>query len=218
MHYRVDRLFSFMKQAYIYGRGNLLVQHLHKDQPLLKELKTGKFSFWVNTIINTIKIPRFSYLLGKRLIKEGAIKKLYKKLAIYSYFVLHKVFYILGNIFEFVRITKENLNQEPNLYPIPNLLILDITHSCNLKCRICDIWKTGSIEKDIDISYIKKTLRQAKDLNIGEIALSGGEPLLREDVFEIFGYAENLKIKKLRSFNQRYTGRTIHTEINAISY
>lgn len=195
IHYRDDTLHSFVKQAYIYGRGNFLVQHIHKDHPLLKELKTGKITFWLATLINFIKIPRFSYLLGNRLIKESSIKKLYKKLSIYSYFILHKIFYIFGNILEFFRIRK--INKKRNAFHIPRLLILDITHSCNLSCRICDIWKTGSIEEDIDIFYIKKMLYQAKELEIKEIAFSGGEPLSRKDIFEIFDYAKRIKIKNL---------------------
>lgn len=198
MHYRDDSTIGFIGQAYVYGRGNFLVQHLHKDQPLLKELKTGRFSFWSASIINIIKIPRFSYLLGKRLIREGNIKNLYKKLSVYSYFVIHKIFYILGNILEFIRIKREDMYvlQQPS-YNLPRLFILDITHHCNLSCRICDIWKTGDIEKDIDIPYVKKMLSQAKDFNIPEIALSGGEPLHREDIFEILEYSRRVKIKNL---------------------
>lgn len=197
IHYRDDSVVGFVKQAYIYGRGNLLVQHLHKDQPLLKELKTGKISFWATTFINTIKIPRFSYLLGRRLIRQSNIKDTHKQLSIYAYFALHKIFYLLGNIIEFIRIKKENFNSMQNIYHAPRLLILDITHSCNLHCGICDIWKTAETEKDIGIYYIKKMFFQAKDLQVKEIALSGGEPLLRKDIFDIFDYARGFRITNL---------------------
>ena len=80
---------------------------------------------------------------------------------------------------------------------IPQLLILDITHRCNLNCRICEIWKTSCMERDIDIVHVKKMLYQARELNIQEIALSGGEPLLRGDIFEIIRYAQKIKIKNL---------------------
>jgi len=80
---------------------------------------------------------------------------------------------------------------------IPQLLILDITHHCNLECRICDIWQTAKNEKDLDIFYVKKVLSQAHGLGIEEIALSGGESLLRKDIFDIFDYAQEIKIKNL---------------------
>ncbi|MBL7196849.1 MAG: glycosyltransferase [Candidatus Omnitrophica bacterium] len=194
-HHRNGSITDFIRQAYIYGRGNLLTKFLHNDQPLLKELKTGKFSFWVATLVNVIKIPRFSFILGRKLIKENNIKNAYKKISIYLYFMLHKIFYIFGNISEFFRIREKCSAQQLN--HASHALILDITHSCNLSCRICDIWKTKNTEKDLDISYIKKMLWQAKDLKIKEIALSGGEPLLRKDIFDIFEYAKDLEIKDL---------------------
>lgn len=197
VHYRDQTTRGFLKQAYIYGRGNFLVQHLHEDQPLLKELKTGGITFWFATLINFIKIPRFSYSLGSRLIRENNIKDARKKISIYGYFVLHKMFYILGNISEFIRTRRGNFNHEQKIIYVPHLFILDVTHSCNLHCRICDIWKTGKQEKDIDIAHIKKMLLEAKELKVKEICLSGGEALLRKDVFEIFEYARDLKIKGL---------------------
>ncbi len=196
MHYRDDTLCIFLKQAYFYGRGNFPVQHIHRDHPLLKELRTGIISFWAATFINFVKIPRFSYKLGRKFIKEENIKNNHKKLSVYAYFILHKIFYLSGNILEFIRIRKESLTWR-YLSQVPRLLILDITHSCNLSCRICDIWKTGAIEEDINIRHIKNMLFQAKALGINEIALSGGEPLLRKDIFEIFDYAKSMKIKDL---------------------
>lgn len=197
VHFRDDDSISFIKQAYIYGRGNLLAQHIHKVHPILGELKTGALSFWLATFINVIKIPRFSYLLGRRTIKENNIKNIYKKISVFSYYVFHKIFYILGNILEFIRITKEGICKNQYEYKVPQLLILDITHSCNLACRICDIWKTAHIEKDIEISHVKRMLFQAKGLNIKEIAFSGGEPLLRKDIYDIFEHSKKLKIKNL---------------------
>lgn len=106
VHYRDRSLLSFIKQAYIYGRGNILVQYIHNDHPLLKELRTGRLSFWLSALINIIKIPRFGFILGNRLFMEISDRTTEKRLAIYSYFMLHKIFYILGNISEFLRIKK----------------------------------------------------------------------------------------------------------------
>jgi len=108
IHYRDDSFWSFMRQAYIYGRGNFLSQYLHKDHPLLHELKIGKKSFWPAILMNTLKIFRFSHILGKRLISEDKIKSSYKKISVYSYFVFHKIFYIVGNIFEYFRVYRSS--------------------------------------------------------------------------------------------------------------
>lgn len=197
IHNRQGGFTHFVRQAYNYGRGNLLVKYMHKEQPLLKELKTDTFSFWVATLINIIKLPRFSYVLGKRLIKDNKIKQVYKSSSVYAYFLLHKISYIAGNIREYFRLRKKTVQKGKQLPFIPELLILDITHSCNLCCRICDIWETAVAENDIDISYIKSILLQSKNLGIKEITLSGGEPLFRKDIFEILDYAKKLEIKNL---------------------
>ncbi len=80
---------------------------------------------------------------------------------------------------------------------IPDLLILDITHRCNLKCRICDIWQTGLAEMDMDLGSVKNLLVQAQELGIRSVALSGGEVLLRKDICDIFDHARLIGIKDL---------------------
>lgn len=197
IHYRDDSLTSFARQAYIYGRGNLLAKHLHADHIHLKELKTGDLSFWASTLVNFLKMPRFCYLLTKRLTREHSVTGFKKRFAIAGCFFLHKICYLWGNIVEFFRI---KAGKEKFLTPelqVPRLLLLDLTHACNLRCRICDIWKTAAVKEDIDTQSIKKLLREARDLGVKEIALSGGEVLLRKDIFEIFDHAKNLGIKEL---------------------
>lgn len=95
---------SFLRQAYMYGRGNYLVQYIHKDHSLLKEIKTqNNISFFLGSIINFIKIPRFSYLLGRRLIHSWNNFSFYEKFQIYIYFALHKIMYLIGNVIEHIR-------------------------------------------------------------------------------------------------------------------
>ncbi|MBD3263493.1 MAG: glycosyltransferase [Candidatus Omnitrophica bacterium] len=194
-HHRDTSFYSFLKQSYIYGRGNLLVQHIHRDHPLLKELDSSLYRFWPKTLLNFLKIPRFSYLLSKRLIKKHKIKNIFEKACIFLCFCFHKFFYLWGNICELIKIAREAGKINSIQAKLPRLLILDITHSCNLNCRICDIWKTS--EKDIDSDLIKKVLDEAVKTGIKDIAFSGGEPLLRKDIFDLLDYAAGKGIKNL---------------------
>lgn len=197
-HFRNDTLRSCVGQAYKYGRGNFLVQSLHGDHPLLKELQTEKLRFWTATLVNVLKIPRFSYLLGKALIQEHQITSPFKKASVYALFALHKIFYIAGNIEEFFRVKADlGRKKEPVMQDLPELLILDITHTCNLSCRICDIWKTSRNEKEMDLETVQSLLSQAEELGIRSVALSGGEVLSRADIFKILDHARALKIKNL---------------------
>ncbi|MDD3345080.1 MAG: glycosyltransferase [Candidatus Omnitrophica bacterium] len=199
IHDRDSRLGSFLKQAYSYGRGNFMVKFLHEDHPLLKELKTGRFVFWSATLVNIIKIPRFAYCLGNRLIGEFEVKGPGRRISVYLCLIMHKILYILGNLREFFRINLfvKQCALPDKQAPVPRLLILDITHSCNLSCRICDIWKTVPKEKGLDMASIKKIISEAVKLGIQGIALSGGEPLSRKDIFEIFDFTRKSGIKEL---------------------
>ncbi|GEM_PF-611489 len=193
---------SFLKQAYMYGRGNYLAKYMHKDHPLLKEIKTGSgFSFVFGLFLNFIKIPRFSYLLGRGLIRSEHCFSIYEKFKIYAYFSLHKIMYLFGNIIERVRISRISLSalgeQKKPLVPSeiqskPEFIILDVTHRCNLKCNICEIRKDTSLE-EFSTDEIKGLILQSIEWGVKEFVLSGGEPLLRGDIFEILDFVRAKK-------------------------
>jgi len=75
----------------------------------------------------------------------------------------------------------------------PEMIIISLTESCNLKCSIC------SIKKDINQNNIKvdknkifDIARQARMMNIKTVVLSGGEPFLVAEIFEIASYINSL--------------------------
>jgi radical SAM protein with 4Fe4S-binding SPASM domain len=79
-------------------------------------------------------------------------------------------------------------------------LLWESTLNCNLKCRHCAVpretWKKG---KEMGTVQVKQVLQQfAEDFPVEAItalAISGGEPLLRKDIFEIIAYATQLGFK-----------------------
>lgn len=184
---------SFLKQAYMYGRGNYLVQYLHQDHPLLKEIHTrGSGGFILSTIINFVKIPRFAYLSGSRLIRSRSQFSHYEKFQVYIYFVLHKIMYLIGNIVEYKKTSSSIFNLQKNdsgIQKKPEFIILDITHKCNLKCNICEIRKDNQAV-EFSLEEVKKIIGQANSWGVKEFVLSGGEPLLREDIFEILEFVK----------------------------
>ena len=191
---------SFLRQAYMYGRGNYLVQHIHKDHLLLKELKTENgLSFLAGLVINFAKIPRFSYISGRRLIRLRGSFNFYERFAIYFHFALHKIMYLLGNILEYRRIRHLSRIVSPRAIRTadeslakPEFIILDITHRCNLKCNICEIRKDGSI-KEFTSLEVKNLIAQAIEWGVKEFVLSGGEPFVRNDIFGILDFVNEKK-------------------------
>ncbi|MCM8774228.1 MAG: radical SAM protein [Candidatus Omnitrophica bacterium] len=68
-------------------------------------------------------------------------------------------------------------------------VIISITNRCNYKCRMCDIPFQKS--KELTTSQWQKVIRDAYLIGAETIVFSGGEPLLREDIFELISYVKN---------------------------
>jgi len=76
---------------------------------------------------------------------------------------------------------------KPFLKPI--ICIIGITERCNLKCKMCDIWKEP--KKDIlELDDFKRIFSSQILKNIGALLLSGGETFIRKDVVEICSLAK----------------------------
>lgn len=69
---------------------------------------------------------------------------------------------------------------------IPLAVRLQVTNRCTLKCKYCNLWKTDS--KELTLGEIFSLLDELALLGTKRISFSGGEPLLREDIAEIFSY------------------------------
>lgn len=68
-------------------------------------------------------------------------------------------------------------------------LHIDITKKCNLRCKHCyHPFEEYSYENELDLWAIKKVVDEAYDMGVFCIILSGGEPLLRDDILEIIQY------------------------------
>jgi MoaA/NifB/PqqE/SkfB family radical SAM enzyme len=63
-----------------------------------------------------------------------------------------------------------------------------ITRKCNYRCKGCNVWREQDA-KELSTEEIKKGLDVLKGLDVIEIVISGGNPLLREDIKEIIDYA-----------------------------
>jgi MoaA/NifB/PqqE/SkfB family radical SAM enzyme len=69
----------------------------------------------------------------------------------------------------------------------PLVVTWPVTDRCNLSCRTCGRWRRESTELGTDEA--RHVVDQLADLGTLRVSLSGGEPLLREDLGEIAGHA-----------------------------
>ncbi len=77
-------------------------------------------------------------------------------------------------------------------YPLKYLFI-ECTNACNLKCIHCYLGDTGQ-SAELPLPHLKKMLKEFSDDGGEHITLSGGEPLLRKDIFDILEYASSLPL------------------------
>lgn len=67
-------------------------------------------------------------------------------------------------------------------------LDLHITNRCNLKCKHCIYDSNNLLMEDMTLSKIESLTDDFKKLGVSEIHLTGGEPLLNHQIFEIVKY------------------------------
>lgn len=77
---------------------------------------------------------------------------------------------------------------------------LHITENCNLRCRHCGV-TDGSKRKDyLTTEQIFRIIDEAKEARAGSLNITGGEPILREDLPAILSYAAR-RIKTVLATN-----------------
>lgn len=71
-----------------------------------------------------------------------------------------------------------------------------ITNRCNLKCRHCFIpFSNRSSRDELNREEIKELIRQLKEAKVFNIDIGGGEPLIRDDFFDVMEIIFQTKIR-----------------------
>ncbi len=79
---------------------------------------------------------------------------------------------------------------------VPLVLSWNITRKCNLKCPHCYInATTQQLENELTTEEAKKLIDQICEVSRPLLILSGGEPLLRPDVYELIRYGASKGLK-----------------------
>jgi len=73
---------------------------------------------------------------------------------------------------------------------VPMSALFELTFVCNHACSFCYNCPTG--QKEMNTAEVFDSLRKLAEFNVLYLTLSGGEPLVRKDFFEIAGEARRL--------------------------
>jgi len=89
--------------------------------------------------------------------------------------------------------------RRPEFGPV---IVYNCTARCNLKCIHCYSASTSAkAPNEFSTQQAKILLAQLKDINAAVALFSGGEPLMREDLFELLEEAKNLNLRSVLSTN-----------------
>ena len=97
------------------------------------------------------------------------------------------------------QITVENLLRLPSYFiqgikyhaagyiytPKPLISTINVTHRCNSRCIMCSYWKEHDSNQELTLTEIGRIYRNPLFGSLETIVLSGGEPILREDLVQI---------------------------------
>lgn len=77
----------------------------------------------------------------------------------------------------------------------------NVTKACNLKCRHC-YRDAGKIDpQELNLKEAKELLKEIARANFKIIILSGGEPLLRKDIYDLISFAVSLGLRPVLGSN-----------------
>ncbi len=77
----------------------------------------------------------------------------------------------------------------------PRQMTLELTAKCNFRCPYCYCYghvSHGLAAKELDVAGWKAVLDRCADDNVGDVLFTGGEALLRPDIFKIINHAKRV--------------------------
>jgi MoaA/NifB/PqqE/SkfB family radical SAM enzyme len=89
-----------------------------------------------------------------------------------------------------------------------------LTENCQAKCISCDYWKTRWADV-ITTERAIELLNEIYDSGIQSLRLTGGEPLLRKDLFEVLDRANASRFRRIIIQTNGLALKKLHKEVNA---
>ncbi len=111
-------------------------------------------------------------------------------------------------------ISRKLLDFSSKLVPI---VVWNITSRCNLKCLHCYA-KAGVKGRELSTEQCKKIIADLSSFKVPLILFSGGEPLLRKDIFELAEFAKKRRIKVVLSTNGTLIEDDIADQLRVFDY
>jgi radical SAM protein with 4Fe4S-binding SPASM domain len=122
-------------------------------------------------------------------------------------------------MFRLSNLIKSVVEKRPERSLDASIAIWNFTNRCNLACRHCYSYADPNSQDYLDTSFILDTVSELKKAGIGFVIFSGGEPLIRRDIFEISEKMRSEGIVTYLSTNGLYiSGKNVDRIIDTFNY
>ena len=164
--------------TWIYSPANHRFLKLTKKDSLITEI--AKQIIRINGLVD---VERLKSYLNSKYGNAPAISKI--KQAIYKLCRVNRVFYFNETRF------RSSIEKIQKWYSIaenksPWMAYLHLTHRCNFDCWYCYNRKiTKNANDELNLGKWKEIISRLKQQGVREFVMTGGEPLLRDDLYEI---------------------------------
>lgn len=105
---------------------------------------------------------------------------------------------------------------------LPATAVLEMTYNCNHQCLFCSCpWEAPESKffrkEELNVDEWKKIIEKLVDNGILNIAFTGGEPLLKQGIEELFDFSSKLEAKHIITENEFLTEKKAPPKIYLIS-
>jgi radical SAM protein with 4Fe4S-binding SPASM domain len=118
-----------------------------------------------------------------------------------------------GNCEYYLKLAYSPLAKKPEQY-VPLVMSWNITRECNMKCSHCYINATDrKLDNELNTQEAKNLMDQIYQVSRPLLILSGGEPLLRRDIYELIRYGSKIGLKMGLGSNGSLIDETAATKL-----
>jgi MoaA/NifB/PqqE/SkfB family radical SAM enzyme len=204
----VTKLISFLDDYYLLIQGS--IKNMEREHVYLR--------------LNNTKLLSYKSLEDGTIIGTGILNPLIDKVSIIMMLIIQAGFYSayknlarwrgyrVGNTFAppvgsrpqyraLIGLVKTNVLKRA----FPVAMTFAVTYKCQCKCIHCSAGKfarNGMAE--LSTKEAKRVIDESQKLGVTIIAFTGGEPLLREDIFELISYVDKKKAMPIMFTNGQY--------------
>jgi len=77
----------------------------------------------------------------------------------------------------------------------PTIIAFEVTRRCVLRCRHCRASATTHEQDVLSTDQCRKILDAIAELKKCVVVLTGGEPMMRQDIFDLTDYGKSLGLR-----------------------